>query len=91
MFESGLAGTGEFQKFEEAGVDIISNTPEEICDLAIEVDERLRGQWQPHSEDEALQKHFWDIFYQNGSLREADNIPPPIGSKFLRQHRYLLD
>ena len=38
MFEFGLCSTGESNKFEETGVEVISNTPEEICELAIEVD-----------------------------------------------------
>ena len=33
---------------------VVSNTPEEICDVAIEVDERFNGQLQPQTEDEVL-------------------------------------
>jgi putative glycosyltransferase (TIGR04372 family) len=96
MFKHGLYNACRSSNFEEAGVEVISNTPEEICDLAIEVDKRLIGQWQPHPDDEALQQCFWDIFRENGSceygtLSNLENSPVSIGSVFLRQNRYLLD
>jgi putative glycosyltransferase (TIGR04372 family) len=92
MFELGLYSVGMSHKFEEAGVEAISNTPEEICNLAIEVDQRLKGQWQPNPEDESLQKRFWDIYRQHGSRIDQENmVSSPIGSEFLRQHRYLLE
>ena len=91
MFETGLYWVGHSYKFEDAGVKVISNTSDEIRDLAIEVDERLRGQWRPHADDEALQQRFWDMFRKYGSLNDTGNIQTPIGSEFLRQHRYLLD
>jgi putative glycosyltransferase (TIGR04372 family) len=48
--------------FESKGVVPIENTPEEIRDVAIELDERLAGTWQAHPEDDALQQRFWEIF-----------------------------
>lgn len=90
IFEAGLYGVGESWKFEEAGVEVISNTQEEICDLAIEADERLRGRWQPKPEDEELQQRFWDIVRRYASPKMGD-VNARIGAEFLRKHRYLLN
>ena len=76
---------------ESSGVKTVSNTPEEIRDHAIEVCDRLEGRWQPHSEDAALQKRFWDIYSQRFPAKEMGNIAPPISSEFLMKHLYLLD
>ena len=90
MLEAGLYSVSESYKFEEAGVKAISNTQEELRELALEVAERLKGQWQPHPEDKVLQLRFWNIFREYNSLNYGDN-KTPIGSAFLRQHSYLLD
>lgn len=89
MFEAGLYGVGESWKFEKAGVEVISNTQEEIRDLVIEVDERLRGRWQPKPEDEELQQRFWDIVRRYASPKMGD-VKARIGAEFLRKHQYLL-
>jgi hypothetical protein len=77
--------------YEVAGVDVEDNTPEEICDLAVELDERLKGTWHPQAQDEQLQQQFWDIFRQQCPPEHVGNVQPRIGAAFLRQHRYLLD
>lgn len=91
MFEAGLYGASESNKFEEAGIEVIANTPEEIRYLAIEVDERLKGQWQLQPIDEKLQNRFWDIFMQYSHQDCIGNIQAPIGTSFLRNNTYLLD
>jgi len=48
--------------YENKGIKLIENTPEEIRDAVIEMTERLNGTWQPHEEDESLQGRFWEIF-----------------------------
>jgi putative glycosyltransferase (TIGR04372 family) len=93
MFEAGLYGVAESYKFEEAGVEVIANTPEEIRDLVIEVDELLKDTWQPQpqAEDEELQQRFWSIFQQYAQLEHIGNIQARIGTKFLRDNTYLLN
>lgn len=90
MFEAGLDGAAETRYFEDAGVEPVCNTSEEICDLAIEVDERLKGGWQPQLEDEDLQRRFWEIYWRCASNARARDIHVHIGSAFLRKHVDLL-
>ena len=86
-----LINAGESRVYEEAGVDVVDNTPEEICDLAVELDERLKGTWHPLAQDEQLQRQFWKIFWQHCPPEHVGSVQPRIGAAFLRQHRYLLD
>jgi putative glycosyltransferase (TIGR04372 family) len=85
------SGAGMFmvtQKYSEAGLEAVENTPEEISALAIEMDERLKGTWQATEEDEELQQRFWSILEPSVSGRV---IRSRIGAEFLRQNRDLLD
>lgn len=91
MFDAGLAGAAESYLFEEAGVEPVCNTSEEIHDLAIEVDERLKGQWQPQSGDEEMQQRFWDIFRQYTPYERQGDIRVRIGASYLRNNIDLLD
>ena len=91
VFDRKIINAGESRVYEEAGVDVIDNTPEEICDLAVELDERLKGTWNPQAQDEQLQQQFWDIFRQQCPPKHVGSVQPRIGAAFLRQHRYLLD
>lgn len=91
MFEAGLYGASKSNMFEEAGVEVIANTPEEIRDLAVEVDERLKGKWHPQPEDEELQQRFWDIFRQYAQEERVGDIQASICASFLRDNTYLLD
>ena len=90
MFEIGLAGASETYLFEQAGIEPVCNTPEDIRELAIEVDERLKGTWQPQFEDDELQKQFWDIFRQYTPNDTMGDVKGRIGAAFLRKHKYLL-
>ena len=48
--------------YKENGVMLIENTPEEICDVALEMVNKLTGSWKQASIDSTLQSKFWDIF-----------------------------
>jgi putative glycosyltransferase (TIGR04372 family) len=85
------SGAGRFARsdlFEDLGLDVIENSPEEITALAIEMDERLNGTWQAADEDEELQRRFWSI-YEGSELH--GNVLARIGAEFLRQNKDLLD
>jgi putative glycosyltransferase (TIGR04372 family) len=74
--------------FERIGVDVIENTPEELFDAAVEMEERLKGIWQASKEDEELQQRFWSLL----EVREANQeFRLRMSAKFLRQNRSLLD
>lgn len=93
------SGSGQFlstEQYEQLGIELIENTPEEITELAIEMDERLNGTWQTTGEDEELQRRFWEIFptdavdaYQGHPLH--GEIRARFGAHFLRNNRWWLD
>ena len=78
--------------YESKDVHLVVNTPEEIRDVVVEMAERLAGTWQPHPDDEALQRRFWEIFptdavdvFQRRPLH--GEIRARFGAAFLRDHR----
>ncbi len=81
------SGAGRYlrtQQFEEAGIELIENSPDEIRALAVEMDDRISGRWKTDREDEELQRKFWSLFAVselNGVFRAR------IGTVFLREHR----
>lgn len=76
------------EQYEQLGVEVVENTPEEITALIIEMDERLQGTWRTVEEDEKLQRRFWSLLDLN---HMCDNELLRIGAEFLRQNRGLLD
>jgi hypothetical protein len=70
------------------GIELVENSPEEILDVVIEMDERLKGTWENSEEDEELQRRFWNIFKVNDLSKV---IRARIGTKFLRQNKELLN
>jgi putative glycosyltransferase (TIGR04372 family) len=91
IFEYGLANMSESKGFEEAGVKLLSNTEKEIRDLAIEVEERIKGKWQDLAEDEELQQMFWEIYQQYSPAKETEGFKARIGTAFLRDNQYFLN
>lgn len=85
------SGTGRFLKgnqYEEHGIGVVENTPEEITSVAVEMDERLKEIWKTNEEDERLQQSFWSLFrpsHLNGVFHLR------IGAEFLRENRELLE
>jgi len=75
------------EDYEQAGIEPVENTPDEIRALAIEMDDRLSGRWQATKEDEELQRRFWRLFrprYKNQIFESR------IGTEFLRENEELL-
>ncbi len=86
--------------YERIGLQVLENTPEEIAELALEMDQRIRGVFKASGEDEELQSRFLSI------LRSYPDAFPPIenyqrvredyqrlriGAHFLRTHAELLE
>jgi putative glycosyltransferase (TIGR04372 family) len=88
IFESGVGRFTRSEQYEEYGLEVVENTPDEIMDIAIEMDELLNGTCKATQEDEELQRRFWDIF-PNSKL--CGEIKTRIGAKFLRDNRELLE
>ena len=48
--------------WERAGLELIDNSPEELRDAALEMDDRLTGCWEECEEDRRLQEKYWKMF-----------------------------
>jgi putative glycosyltransferase (TIGR04372 family) len=88
IFESGVGSFARTEQCEEYGLKVVENTPDEIMDLAIEMDKLLNGTCKTTQEDEELQRRFWDIFPDSKLHGE---VKTRIGAKFLRDNRELLE
>jgi hypothetical protein len=70
-----------------AGIEAVSNTPDEILAALREGLERLDGIDRSTDEDRELQRRFWAMF-------PPENVNghklPRIGRDFLRKHQHLL-
>jgi len=91
LSEAGLATAVHTQSYSAAGIELINNSPEEILDLAAEVDDRIKGVWRATQEDEELQQRFWDLFRQHAPPHHGGEIKARIGVAFLRKHADLLN
>lgn len=87
IFESGVGRFLFASEYGKMGIELIENTPEEIKDLAVEMDERLRGVWNTTKEDEELQAVFWSLFKKS---KLHGIIKSRIGASFLRNNKELL-
>ena len=82
--EFGSIDTNEI--FAKLNLELIENTPKEIRDVTIEMDERLNGTWVTTEEDEELQKRFWSLFGPD----KLKSLNLRIGTEYLRQNKELL-
>jgi hypothetical protein len=87
-------GAGDFlhtSEYEQAGIELVENTPQEIADVVLEMESRQSGRWQSSEEDEELQRRFWQLFPRRSTApphqRLHGEIRGRIGANFLRQHR----
>ena len=87
MLESGAGRFDSYKQYEKNGIELISNTPQEIRDVVDEMEKRLNGTWQDNEDDDELQRRFWTYFKssdRHGIVRSR------IGAKFLRTNKDLL-
>lgn len=88
IFDSEVHLFLDTEQYEQLGIEVVENTPEEIAAVAVEMHERLNGHWQTSEEDEELQSRFWSVHksgYPSGAIKSR------IGAEFLRQNRDLLN
>lgn len=85
------SGAGRIQHaegYENMGIELIENTPEEILDAVDEMDQRLKGAWKSNERNEELQRVFWSYFKSSdlhGVFRSR------ISARFLSQNKELLE
>jgi len=86
MVESDIGLFDRSELYERKCIEVIENTPEEIVDVCVEMDERLKGAWKATKEDDELQQRFWAIF-------GPDKLKSPdlrIGAAYLRENQDLI-
>ena len=87
IYKSGSGRVVRTDEFENRGIKLIENTPEEIFDVSQEMFERLNGTWEPAPEDEELQSAFRALYPKD---EYTSVLRARIGAKFLRQNQQLL-
>ena len=92
IFSTNVAFSDRSDEFKQNNVELEDNSPEEIRDLAIEMDERLNGNWKETREDLLLQKKFLLLFEKNikkMNLKKTlhGTIKSRFGAMFLRKNQ----
>ncbi|MBQ8945545.1 MAG: TIGR04372 family glycosyltransferase [Lachnospiraceae bacterium] len=93
MLEADEFAMGEAEKYDEMGIEHISNTQEEICDLAREVYLRLTGRWTESKECIMLQNRYFQIYrdhmLKNG-CRDDQLFLAKMGAGYIVQNKDIL-
>lgn len=87
ILKSGGGRYFETNEFAENGIELIENSPEEILNLAIEMEMRINGKWKITKEEETLQEKYNAILLSNKIKPEQ---MPRICTSFLQSNDYLL-
>ena len=87
-FELGMKRYKFIREDSPTGIEVIENSPEEILDLAQEMNERLDGRYEYSGEDEELQNRYHSIIKPH---HFCYGTPLRIGTKFLRANKELLE
>ena len=94
ILSSGIGFYLKASDFENVNIELIENTPEEIYDVVIEMEERLTGKWIEHEDDKILQQKFWEIYLNSQSAYNRNRLHGKIKAKFgaayLRKNQELL-
>jgi putative glycosyltransferase (TIGR04372 family) len=95
IFNSSVGFCGSSVDYAAKEVNLIENTPEEIRDVVLEMSDRLNRSWEPHEDDEELQRKFWEIFpgdaVGRGGVPLHGEIRSHYGANFLRENRWWLE
>ena len=87
LLEIGASNFYRSSDYEKAKLKIADNTPEEIYDLVVEMNEKLDEEFKYSKEDEELQKRFRLLF---GTSSHCYGFPSRIGARFLKKNKFLL-
>lgn len=87
MLNTQVAQYGRTEDYQKAGIEVIDNSPKEIMDVALEMEERLNGTWEETEEDQDLQQRFGKIVIG----RDERKFFGSIGADFLRENQELLN
>lgn len=85
----GVASLTRTELISGAGLAVKDNTPAEIRDLMIEMNDRMDGTWVSSVQDEELQFQFWKMFKKvigDEGLRVHGEFRARFGATYLREH-----
>jgi len=86
--EKNLLSAFDTKDYIQNNIELINNTPEEILDAALEMHQRLNGEWEETEEDILLQHRFWKHIGVKRDTRFL-SLYPRVGAKFLRKNSWL--
>jgi len=75
-------------QYKAMGIELQENTPEQIRDVAVEMEERISGDWVKTEKDEEFQTRFRSLYLS--SDRHGAHLSR-IGSRFIDEFQHLLD
>jgi putative glycosyltransferase (TIGR04372 family) len=93
IFSHGVAYAWNSKTFEQKGIELVDNTPEEIKDLVIEMVENLEFKRKLNSEDAELQKTFKNLLassirrYRHAEEAYHGEIRSRFSTRFLRENK----
>jgi len=96
IFSRGVGFCLSSRQYEDQNIRLVENTPEEICDVVLEMVERLQGTWLPQKIDTVLQENFWKIFPKD-LITSSNNKPlhgeirARFGANYLRKNQVLIN
>jgi len=91
IFNLGVGFSLKANEYNDQEIDLIENTPEEIKQVALEMDDRLNGKWSDSELDKNNQQCFWNIFPLDSQdiynkARLHGEVRSFIGSDFLKEN-----
>ena len=106
IFSSNVGIATDTTTFKNNNVELLENSPEEIRDFVIEMEQRLNGSWKETDQEISLQKNFWSVFEKNMSnldpnqkfFKSKDNtfklhgkIKAKFSAKYLRDNKNFIN
>jgi len=87
IIKSGVGLFSFTHEYKDRGIELVNNTDEEIREVAIEMEQRISGEWKAQGDDDELQQRFWALF--DGSKYHGVRTTR-VGAAFLRENQALL-
>lgn len=87
IIEKGYESYTMVEEFKKAGIELISNSNQEIRSVILEAHEKLNNNWSPRIDEEENQDLFRNYFHKDAF---ENNIRATIGYDFLRKNLDLL-
>ena len=95
IFELGLGLSLKTEDFNKKKIKLIENTPEEIRDAVLQLDDRLNKKYKETLDEQNLQKKFWQLYEKNLKKHNARHLHGKFfgnhSSSFLKNNDYFLE